>query len=247
MSSSMAASFLYHVVRDREYIQSEFVEIFFWIRCQSSIVRKFCSVLETIRTSAMRVVHIPVQTEETQRLRIKIVLCCPICALNLKIKRANFCRKQNCQIINVPFARPHVQQSSLRHSSAHVHHERLSQENRIHPLHPQYPSSRAKSALPSGPIERQQNMTLFFHFIVKIKRHPLRSRSTESPFSINELAYVSAALFDSRKICLHQSLLISSRPGSTTQQPPHKLIHNTTQKNSMLIALDFPSTFNPVD
>ena len=31
-------------------------------------------VLETIRTGAMRVVHIPVKTEETQRLRIKFVL-----------------------------------------------------------------------------------------------------------------------------------------------------------------------------
>ena len=32
-------------------------------------------------------------TSETQRLRIKLVLYCPICALNLKFKRANFCRK----------------------------------------------------------------------------------------------------------------------------------------------------------
>ena len=41
-------------------------------------------VLETIRTGAMRVIHIPVKTEETQRLRIKFVLYCPICALNVK-------------------------------------------------------------------------------------------------------------------------------------------------------------------
>ena len=53
----------------------------------------FFFVLETIRTGAMRVIRIPVKTEETQRLRIKFVLYCPICALNLKIKRANFCRK----------------------------------------------------------------------------------------------------------------------------------------------------------
>ena len=52
-----------------------------------------CFDLETIRTGTMRVVHIPVKTEETQRLRIKFVLYCPISALNLKIKRANFCRK----------------------------------------------------------------------------------------------------------------------------------------------------------
>ena len=32
--------------------------------------------LETIRTSAMRVIHITVKTEETQRLRIKFVLYC---------------------------------------------------------------------------------------------------------------------------------------------------------------------------
>ena len=54
----------------------------------------FLFVLETIRTGAMRVIHIPVKTEETQRLRIKIVLYCPICALNLKIKRTNNCRKK---------------------------------------------------------------------------------------------------------------------------------------------------------
>ena len=33
-------------------------------------------VLETVRTSAMRVIHITVKTEETQRLRIKFVLYC---------------------------------------------------------------------------------------------------------------------------------------------------------------------------
>ena len=37
-------------------------------------------VLETICTGTMRVIHIPVKTEETQRLRIKFVLYCPICA-----------------------------------------------------------------------------------------------------------------------------------------------------------------------
>ena len=47
-------------------------------------------VLETIRTGAMRAVHISVKTEETQRLRIKFVQYCPIYAFNLKIKRANF-------------------------------------------------------------------------------------------------------------------------------------------------------------
>ena len=31
-------------------------------------------VLETIRTGTMRVIHITVKTEETQRLRIKFVL-----------------------------------------------------------------------------------------------------------------------------------------------------------------------------
>ena len=46
----------------------------------------------------MRVIHIPVKTEVTQRLRIKFVLYCPICALNLKIKRANFCRKVKCSM-----------------------------------------------------------------------------------------------------------------------------------------------------
>ena len=60
---------------------------------QEDSVEVFVFVLETIRTGAMRIIHIPVKTEETQRLRIKFLLYCPICALNLKIKRANFCRK----------------------------------------------------------------------------------------------------------------------------------------------------------
>ena len=34
-------------------------------------------VLETIRTGTMRVIHITVKTEETQRLRIKFVLVLP--------------------------------------------------------------------------------------------------------------------------------------------------------------------------
>ena len=88
----------------------------------------------TIRTGAMRVVHIPVKTEETQRLRIEFVLYCPICAFNLKIKRINFCRKTKLSNIQCPCSGPHVQQSSLRHSSARIHHKRLSQKNRIHPV-----------------------------------------------------------------------------------------------------------------
>ena len=88
-------------------------------------------VLETIRTGAMRVI---LKTAETQRLRVKLVLYCPICAFNWKIKRANFCRKQNCQMFNAQSPGPLVQQSWLRHSSAHAHHKRLSQKNRIHPV-----------------------------------------------------------------------------------------------------------------
>ena len=42
LSSTMSRSFLYHVVRDRECIQSLSVKKFFGIRCKSSIVRK-CS------------------------------------------------------------------------------------------------------------------------------------------------------------------------------------------------------------
>ena len=56
----------------------------------------------------MRVIHISVKTDETQILRIKFVLYCPTCALNLKIKRANFCRKHYCQIFRCPFSGPHV-------------------------------------------------------------------------------------------------------------------------------------------
>ena len=56
--------------------------------------------LETIRTSAMYVIHITVKTEETQRLRIKFVLYCPTLVFNLKIERTNSCRKQHCQVLN---------------------------------------------------------------------------------------------------------------------------------------------------
>ena len=38
---------------------------------QEDSLEVFVFVLETIRTGAMRVIHIPVKTEETQRLRIK--------------------------------------------------------------------------------------------------------------------------------------------------------------------------------
>ena len=37
---------------------------------------KVCFVLETIRTSAMCVMHVIVKTEQTQKLRIKFVLYC---------------------------------------------------------------------------------------------------------------------------------------------------------------------------
>ena len=40
MSSTMTASFLYHVVRDRECIQFLVYQTFFWIRCKPRIVRK---------------------------------------------------------------------------------------------------------------------------------------------------------------------------------------------------------------
>ena len=42
VSSTMTAPFLDHVVRDRDYIQSQSVKNFFWIRFQPRIVRK-CS------------------------------------------------------------------------------------------------------------------------------------------------------------------------------------------------------------
>ena len=43
----------------------------------------FCFVLKTIRTGAMRVIHISVKTEETQKLGIMFVVCCSICARKL--------------------------------------------------------------------------------------------------------------------------------------------------------------------
>ena len=73
------------------------------LSCSSQL--SVCFVSETIRTGAMRVIHIPVKTEETQRLRIKFVLYSPICALDLKIKRANlkpFCPKKPTEFCFLP-------------------------------------------------------------------------------------------------------------------------------------------------
>ena len=74
---------------------------FFW---KKKIPKKFWMwelfVLDKIRTSAMRVIHITVKTEETQRLRVKFVLYCLTWGFNLKIERTHFCRKQNSQMFN---------------------------------------------------------------------------------------------------------------------------------------------------
>ena len=56
----------------------------------SSLVCCFVSALfvfvwETIRTSAMRVIHITVKTKETQKLRIMFVLCCSTCQIQTKL------------------------------------------------------------------------------------------------------------------------------------------------------------------
>ena len=51
-----------------------------WPACydlSASVSRTHCFVLETIRTGSMRVIHITVKTEETQKLRNKFVLYCP--------------------------------------------------------------------------------------------------------------------------------------------------------------------------
>ena len=109
--------------------------VFFLMSARTSnLCIMFLFFLETICTGAMRVIQIHMKTEETQRLRIKFVLCCPICALNLKIKRANFLSEIKLSNVQCPFSGSHVQQSLLRHSSAHVHHRRLSQRYRIHPV-----------------------------------------------------------------------------------------------------------------
>ena len=42
-------------------------------------------------------------------------------------------------------------------------------------------------------------------------------------------------------------IFISSWPESTTQEPPHKLIHHTTDRNSVFFVLDFPGTIHPID
>ena len=57
------------------------------------ITLKVLLVLETIRTSAMRVIHITVMTNETQRLRIKFVLYCLICAFKHKQIYLSICQQ----------------------------------------------------------------------------------------------------------------------------------------------------------
>ena len=54
---------------------------FMFDRSMNSVLRFFlCQclfILETIRTSAMRVIHVTVMAEETPRLRVEFVLYCP--------------------------------------------------------------------------------------------------------------------------------------------------------------------------
>ena len=50
--------------------------LFLFLQESPFLLAIFCFVLETTRTSAMRVIHVIVKTEETQRLRIEFVLQC---------------------------------------------------------------------------------------------------------------------------------------------------------------------------
>ena len=84
------------------------------------------------------------------------------------------------------------------------------------------------------------------HFIVEIRRHPLRSKSritiVHQPISMCVRSFVRRT-----KDMPTPIIFISSRPESTNQEPPHKLIHHTTDKNSMLFALHFPGTIHPIN
>ena len=86
---------------------------------------------------------------------------------------------------------------------------------------PQYPGSRTQSALPSCPIERQQDVTCFLQLLVEIRRFPLRSRSritiVHQPISMCVRSFVRLSENVPTPISL-----ISSRPESSTQVPPHK-------------------------
>ena len=193
-----------------------------------SSAKHFCFVWETIRTDAMRV-----KTDETQRLRIKFVLYCPICALNLKIKRAFFCRKWNCQKFNV-----HSQSLTF---SCHCwafrstrFHERLSQRYRIHPVVIESKQSHQDDSI-FWPNRKTTQYDVIFAFY-----------RGDHAF-INQLACVSAAFVRLTKDMLTPIIIFFSRPESTTQEPPHKLIHHTTDKNDVLFALYFPGTTHPTD
>ena len=82
------------------HCQEEGVQVVGWCHC--------LFVLETSRTGAMRVIHITVKTKETQRLRIKFVLCCPTCAFKHKQIYHSICQQVddpgNKQIYHSPLS-----------------------------------------------------------------------------------------------------------------------------------------------
>ena len=93
----------------------------------------FAFVLETIRTCAMRIMHITVKTERRDAETAHQV-CTVLSCLNFQLKNRSdqLLSETKLSSVQCPFARPPVQLSSLRRSSAHVHRKRLSQRIHIH-------------------------------------------------------------------------------------------------------------------
>ena len=91
--------------------------------------------------------------------------------------------------IQCPISGPHVQQSSLRHSSAHVHHKTPSQKNRIHPV-----TTVSKQAAPSplSLLAPSKDSTIGRDFCTLSWRSGAThcAPGSESPLSINQLACV---------------------------------------------------------
>ena len=112
--------------------------------------------------------------------------------------------------------------------------------------HPQYLGSRTQAAHPSCPIEIHQDATCFLQFFVEIKRFPLRSRTRIT--SVHQPVGMRVSCFVTLTGSLPTPIsLISSRPESSSQVPPHKLINHTTDTHGMLFSLDFPRSIHPID
>ena len=106
----------------------------------------------------------------------------------------------------------------------------------IHIPYPQYPGCRTVSITSSRSIKRENYMFCRFQFLTIISSFPLRAWIW---ISIVHQPCVSAALFDSRKICLHQQL--SSFFGRKIPPKYHRTNWSITLRTCELCSLPLTS------